>query len=94
MEPTPEQQQRAREMIEQWDTADRSGGWGLMRIEKQKLTDRIAAALAEAGGAQGESLTPLLRKIVEICDEGSALEFNDANERLRAIRGMIIREAV
>ena len=54
MEPTPEQQQRAREMIEQWDTADRSGGWGLMRIEKQKLTERIAAALAETGGAQGK----------------------------------------
>jgi len=38
--------------------------------------------------------TPLLAKIVEICDEGSAQEFGDADERLRAIRGLIIGEAV
>lgn len=38
--------------------------------------------------------TPLLRKIVEICDVGSAQEFGDADERLRAIRGLIIGEAV
>lgn len=82
-------EQKAREIAESY-----AKDWGLTIEEVNDLSDRIAAALVEAGGAQGESLTPLLRKIVEICDEGSALEFNDANERLRAIRGMIIREAV
>lgn len=40
------------------------------------------------------SITPLLQKIIEICDAGSAQEFGDADERLRAIRGLIIGEAV
>lgn len=38
--------------------------------------------------------TPLLQKIIEICDAGTAQEFGDADERLRAIRGLIIGEAV
>lgn len=41
-----------------------------------------------------QSTTPLLKKIVEIADLGSAREFGDADERLRAIRGLIIGESV
>jgi hypothetical protein len=40
------------------------------------------------------STTPPLRKIVEIADLGSAQEFGDADERLRAIRELIIGENV
>jgi hypothetical protein len=40
------------------------------------------------------SITPLLQKIMEICDAGSAQEFGDADERLRAIRGLIVGDAV
>lgn len=52
-------------------------------------------AKLRASHLEGEQDSPglLLRKIVEICDSGSAQEFGDADERLRAIRGLIVAEA-
>lgn len=64
--------------------------------ELQAHLETIRALISQHSPQNQESVktstTPLLQKIVEICDAGSAAEFGDADERLRAIRGLIIGE--
>lgn len=62
---------------------------------------RLASIIAELQEAREQIVsyrrkptTPLLRKIVEIADIGSAKELGDAEERIRAIHGLIVGEAV
>jgi len=78
-----------------------SGFFGHLSSPRQiaEMKAKLAALIDREVGAADLALfttpaPPLLKKIVEICDSGSAQEFGDADERLKAIRGLIIDEAV
>lgn len=70
-------------------------------VGKDEEIRQLRARLHEVEAERDELLclrktppVPLLQKIVEVCDLGSAKELGDAQERLRAVRNLIIGEAV